>query len=152
MDRRYKKRMDRYWLQMRKDALDSLAQLEASGWFDFWHCHIDFEGKADQRLENRPAAIALGYEILRAAEQFVLGVNGPVQIWWCVHPKSSADAVYLHSPNENNSAFPYAFAGVEWGGPGCEDLFRLVDRNSYQIGVLDRACGLIYFVRPVGSL
>lgn len=82
-------------------------------------------------------SIALGYEVLKAAEQFALRVNGPVQTWWCAHPQASEDAVYLHSPNENNSACLSLLAlnGVELA----VESFRLVDRNRYHIGVLDRA-------------
>jgi len=148
MDRRYKKRMDRYWDKMRNYAVNSFSNLDSTGWFDYWHCHIDFQGKGDSRPENREASISLGYEILNMAEDFKSKVKGPIQSWWFIHEQSYDDAVYLHSPNENNSPFPFDFEGVVWGKNDNEVLSKLVNPKLFEIGTLVNEHGTTYVVAP----
>ena len=150
MDRRYTKRMDRYWGKMKKYAVNSIANLDPSGWFDYWHCHIDWQGKGDKKPENREASIMLGYEILNMVEDFKLNVRGPIQSWWFIHDNSYEDAVYLHSPNENKSPFPYDFEGVDWGKTNNDFLIKLVDQNRFKIGTMINEYGTTYVVASNG--
>lgn len=121
---------------MRKHAVNCFSCLDPGSSFDFWHCHIDWEGKADHRPENRKVSILLGYEIFKMAEAFKSTVNRPVQCWWFIHQQSSDDAVYLHSPNANGMPFPYEFEGVAWGKQACELLSEIVDASKFKVGVL----------------
>ena len=148
MDRRYKKRMDRYWDKMRGYAINSFSNLDSSGWFDYWHCHIDWQGKGDKCPENRESSMALGYEILNMAEEFKSKVSGPIQSWWFIHEQSYDDAVYLHSPNRNDSPYPYDFEGVEWGKNDNEALSKLVDLKQYKIGTMVNEHGTTLVVTP----
>lgn len=148
MDRRYKKRMDRYWDKMMNHAVNSFSNLDPSGWFDYWHCHIDRYGKGCKRPENRESSIALGYEILKMAEEFKSKVNGPIQSWWFVQEHSFDDAVYLHSPNENGSPFPYDFEGVDWSKSNNETLSKVVDLKKFKIGTMLDEQGTTYVVAP----
>jgi len=148
MDRRYKKRMDRYWEKMKGYAVNSFSNLDPEGWFDYWHCHIDWEGKGDKRPENRESAIVLGYEVLKMAEEFKSKISGPVQSWWFIHEQSYDDAVYLHSPNENGSPYPFDFEGVIWGKNDNVALSSVVDTNQFKIGTMVNEHGTTYVVAP----
>jgi len=143
--------MDRYWDKMKKKAQQCFNGLDSSGWFDYWHCHIDWEGKGDTRPENREAAIALGFEILKIAEDFISSVPGPIQCWWFVHKHAWEDAVYLHSPNENGTPFPNDFKDVTWGLIDLEHLNQLVDTTKYKIGTLSFHQDTVYVVTPIAQ-
>lgn len=146
MDRRYKKKMDRYWYEMRKRALDSLSYVDPEDWFDYWHCHIDWYGKGDKRPENREAAMVLGYEVLNLATHLKARAHGPVQCWWHISEHSVEDAVYLHSPNENNTPFPHEFPDVTWDTTDNPFLSTLVDHATFRIGKLVNEDGTLYVV------
>ena len=146
MDRRYKKRLDRYWSKMRNCAVKSFSDLDTEGWFDWWHYHIDWEGKGDKRAENREASLSLGYEVLQMAEEFKSNVSGPIQCWWFIHEQSQDDAVYMHSPNENGSPFPFDFKGVTWGEHDNEVLSSLVDISLFKTGKMVNEYGTTYVV------
>lgn len=60
-------------------ASQNLSCLDPEDWFDYWHCHIDWQGKGDKRPENRQSAIELGYEVLKMACEFTSAIKGPVQ-------------------------------------------------------------------------
>ena len=140
--------MDKYWDKMRGYAVNSFSDLDPSEWFDYWHCHIDWQGKGDKQPENREASISLGYEILNIAEEFKKNVSGPIQSWWYIHEQSYEDAVYLHSPNDNGSPFPYEFEGVNWGQNDNELLSKLVDPARFKIGAMVNEYGTTYVVTP----
>ena len=146
MDRRYKKRMDRYWEKMRKSAQRSFLDLEGSDWFDYWHCHIGLLGRGDKHPVNRASAIALGYDILKMADKFKASYASPPQSWWLICEKSDDDAVYFHSPNKNNTPYPCKFEGAIWHISDNELLNRLVNTTIYKIGYLQNEYGSSYVV------
>lgn len=113
MDRRYRKRMARYWNQMEGRATRAIADVADSDWFDHWHVHPDWKGRAE-RADNRPASVALAIKLLKAAEVVASLRGDPVQAWLAIGPSAKEDAVYLHSSNGNGTPFPFAFDNVEW--------------------------------------
>jgi hypothetical protein len=149
MDRRYEKRMKRYWDKMREFAVRSFSNLDPNSWFDYWHCHIDWQGKGDKRQKNRESSIKLGYEILKMAEDFTSKTNGPIQFWWFIHESSYDDAIYLHSPNDNGTPYPYDFAEVTWGKNDNKVLAEVVDTEQYKIGTIINEHGTIYVITPL---
>jgi hypothetical protein len=146
MDRRYKKRIDRYWDKMRKSAQINIDNLDSSGWFDYWHCHIDWLGKGSKHAENRLSSLVLGYEVLNMAEKFTEAFNGPIQCWWYIHEESYEDAVYLHSQNENGTPYPYDFNGVHWNTLENELLNKVIDLTKHKVGVIKNEYGITYVV------
>ena len=63
MDRRLKKRLDRYWARERGKQLEDIDRLDFSSWFDFWHTHPDFESKGNRNAQSRAMVGALTVEI-----------------------------------------------------------------------------------------
>lgn len=131
---------------MRKYAQSSIQDLDPTSWFDYWHCHVDWEGKGNKRPENREATIALGLEIFEMVEEFKQRVEGPIQSWWFIHEQSYEDAIYLHSPNENDTPYPYDFKGVQWGATASDYLNGLLSNSKYKVGTLKNEYGTTYVV------
>lgn len=148
MDPRYKKRMDRYWAKMRDRSVKSFARLNPDSWFDYWHYHVDWRGKANSKAENRQSSLELGYEILQMACGFASRSKGPIQVWWQIQEHSSEDAIYLHSPNTNETPFPYRFDGFLWGDCSNEKLSKIVNLSQFKIGVFRNEYGVTYVVAP----
>jgi len=134
MDRRYEKRMVRYWAEMERKACRSFGALDMTSWFDLWHAHPDWRGKGNRGHENRLASIQLGYSLLKKAEDLARGAPKPIQSWLAVCPNSRDDGVYLHSENSNGTPFPYPFEGVEWGASDHPALNAIVDTERHRIG------------------
>jgi len=134
MDKRYEKRMARYWAEMEQKALRSLSSLDMTSWFDLWHTHPDWKGKGNRCPENRMASIQLGYSLLKKAEELARVAPRSIQSWLAVCPNSLDDGVYLHSENPNGTPFPYPFEGVEWGASDHPVLDAVVDSQRHRIG------------------
>jgi hypothetical protein len=146
MDRRYKKKIDKYWAKMEKSATSEINDLDPTSWFDYWHCHIDWYGKGGRRLDNRPASLELGYKILKYVELFRLKCTLPTQSWWFIHEQSYEDAVYIHSENENKSPYPFQFDEVEWNNTTNSILNNIIDLTKHKIGRINNEHGITYVV------
>ncbi len=147
MDRRYKKRIDRYWKKMTDYSADSLSELSMESWFDYWHTHPDWEGKGNRRSENRNSAAALGYQLLQQAEALAASKQQPVQIWATVCENTSDNAVYVHSENENGTPFPHTFDDCTWGITELPGLSLDIDLNRHEIGLMNYSERTIYIIR-----
>lgn len=146
MDRRYKKKIDKYWAKMEKSATAAINDLDPTSWFDYWHRHIDWYGKGGRRLDNRPSSLKLGYQILNYVELFRLKCKLPTQSWWFIHEESYEDAVYIHSENENGTPYPFLFDEVKWNITDNTILNKVVDINKHKIGVINNEHGITYVV------
>jgi hypothetical protein len=68
MDRRYNKRIARYWARRERACLTALASRDMHGWFNYWHLHPDTDGKGDRCEETRKSAMQLAYRLLQETE------------------------------------------------------------------------------------
>lgn len=136
MDRRYKKRINRYWAKMEKKGWDALGNLDPDEWFDLWHTHLDWDGKGNTRPENRNRCIELVYKMLEKAEELTKHRGREVQCFAILHPNTMDNAVYIHSENPNGSVFPFQFESVRWGYRSLE-IERIVDMGTYEVGELE---------------
>ena len=146
MDRRYKKRIDRYWIEVENKFNRSLSALDYSSWFDYWHSHIDWKGKGDSRTENRFTCLELSYKLFQLTLGKIEHRGSDVQCWWSVHEESWEDGIYLHSENDNDSPYPYGFDGVSWGTTENKSLNDIVDLASYKIGMIKNQYGTTFVV------
>jgi hypothetical protein len=146
VDKRYKRRMERYWREMDRSAHRSLASLDFESWFDFWHTHLDWRGRGSRCRENREAEIHLGYKVFEAAHTLSMGATKQIQVWLTVCHNSLDDAVYLHSENPNGTAFPYEFDGVEWDSVEQPVLNEIIDKAVYKIGKIQYDSGDVFIV------
>jgi hypothetical protein len=145
MDRRYGKRMARYWTAREASALQALAGLDMSGWFNWWHMHPDWKAKGDRCAENRVVSLQILYRLLRAAEDLAGKASKPIQCWAFVGSSAYDDAVYMHSENPRGTP-PYDFAGVEWGHADHPLLEDIVDSSTHRIGNLANDSGVMFVI------
>lgn len=111
VDRRYQKRMIRYWAREEAKANAILDRVLESEWFDYWHTHLDWMGRGNRHVSDR---IAVAAGLLRLLERAVTSGREDVQCWVTLAPDTGQSALFLHSPNPRGTPWPYPFDGVTW--------------------------------------
>ncbi|MBM9915496.1 MULTISPECIES: hypothetical protein [Stenotrophomonas] len=111
VDRRYQKRMIRYWAREEAKANAILDRVLESEWFDYWHTHLDWMGRGNRHVSDR---IAVAAGLLRLLERAVTSGREDVQSWVTLAPDTGQSALFLHSPNPRGTPWPYPFDGVTW--------------------------------------
>ncbi len=79
MDRRYKKKMQRYWARELESAKSSIDNLDFTSWFDLWHTHIDWKARGNRYPESRAEVARATYDLLLYAEQ--AGADRQRDLW-----------------------------------------------------------------------
>lgn len=134
MDRRYEKRINRYWAKMEKRCREAFGKLDTNEWFDLWHTHPDWDGKGNTRPENRQRCDELTYEMLKLAESITQHRGSEVQCFALVKEDAMDNSIYIHSENPNGSEFPFQYEGVVWGHSATR-LGQVVDLTTHEIGI-----------------
>lgn len=111
VDRRYQKRMIRYWAREEAKANATLDRVLESEWFDYWHTHLDWMGRGNRHISDR-SAVAAG--LLRLLERVASSEREHVQCWVTLAPDTCQSALFLHSPNPQGTPWPHPFDGVIW--------------------------------------
>ena len=140
LDKRYLKKLNRYWTKMGKYFINYISLLDTTTWFDMYHIHTDWEGKGNKNSTNRKNSIHLAYKALQYLEEFTLKYPKEIQTWIFIHENSYEDAVNLHTQNDNKSPYTYSFEGnnTNW---------NITDNtNIYKIGKMVNQYGSIYVV------
>ena len=148
LDKRYIKKLNRYWDKMEKYFMHNISTLDSNSWFDMHHLHTDWYGKGNHNPTNRKNSIQLTYKCLHYAEGFISKYPKPIQTWIFIHENSYEDAVYFHSENDNKSPYPYDFEenNTSWNNKDNQYLNKIVDITIYKIGKLVNKYGIIYII------
>ncbi len=149
MDRRYIKKMNRYWAKEIEKAKASIEACEFTSWFDFWHTHPDWKGKGNKDCEAWAWVTNITYELLGYTEQLAFGEGDRLQVWATICEDSGNNAIYLHSDNPNNTPFPYDFAGVEWGLVLKPEGKLNIDYLQHEVGKKKYGDETVYFIRKI---
>jgi len=108
------------------------------GWYDFMHWHIDWSGLGNLSWRDRRSHLAVLFGSYHSLLTQTQDWNEPHQCWLHVDAvDSSADAVYLHTPNPNGTPFPYGFERVRWDVEIPARLREFVTRPTWQFGRSD---------------
>jgi hypothetical protein len=98
----------RYFRRVHREA--SAFELEVTGdaWWDLWHYHADWPGwgnlRGRYRREHLRALCRVFQTIALARERFAT----PFQLWIMLSGDDAGmDATYLHTPNANDTPFPF---------------------------------------------
>jgi hypothetical protein len=110
-DRRYLKKMTRYWAAEETRANATLDRVQESEWFDYWHTHLDWKGRGNRHVSDR-TTVAAG--LLRLLKRAVSSEREDVQCWVMLAQDTGQSALYLHSPNPQGTPWPHPFDGVTW--------------------------------------
>lgn len=132
----------RYLRAQRARAEACLCERDADGWFDYWHTHVDWDGKANCL---RGGVARHTFELLGLAESLTARRRGQVQAWATFCPDTADNAVFLHSANPNGNPFPHPFAGVAWGVAAPCSGIRAA--SAHEFGRFDGGEGTVYLCR-----
>jgi len=144
MDRRYRKRMDRHWAAAEAKARRTIDQLDPHSWFDLWHTHIDWYGRGNNRAENRRSVALVAVRLLEYLDSHLGPRVDPIQTWAMICPNTMDTAVYAHSANPNESAFPVELK-VSWLTDLPEELAQVVPAG-FEVGVAADGTATQYIV------
>ncbi len=151
MDRHYRKRMSAYWARAVAKGCRQIDRLDFSSWFDYWHTHIDWYGRGNDRPENRSDVAKATISLLKYLEQRAQATTyAPIQIWATLCPNTIDNAVYAHSVNPNGTPYPHDFHGVQRDASVPEWLSAEVIDDSYDIGLISDDGEITCFIRPRG--
>ncbi|NIK02249.1 hypothetical protein [Xanthomonas cannabis] len=114
MDRRRRKRMERYWARAEAKARAAIDRLDPDGWFDLWHTHVDWDGRGRAWAEDRCMVNAVAVRVLCHLEARLAHRGASVQMWADLSPETMDTGVYAHSANPNGSTFPATFPALDW--------------------------------------
>lgn len=103
MDRRRRKRMERWWARAEARARTAVDRLEPESWFDLWHTHLDWDGRGHSP-ENRRMVNAVAVRVLCYLQARLAHRGTSVQLWADPSPATTNTGIYAHSANPNGSA------------------------------------------------
>ena len=103
----------RYYRNLQRKS--EFPTVRRNGWYDFMHWHIDRSGLGNLSWRDRKSHLAVLFASYRSLLMQIKDWNEPHQCWLVIDAiDSSADAVYLHTPNPNGTPFPCRFEWVRW--------------------------------------
>ncbi len=111
VDRRYRKKMLRYWAREEAKADAILDRVLESEWFDYWHAHLDWRGRGNRHPTDRAELAAA---LLRLLQRVVSTGRKDVQCWVTLAPDTGNSALFLHSRNPQGTPWPHPFEGTRW--------------------------------------
>ncbi|MEG3792609.1 hypothetical protein V1318_21015 [Lysobacter sp. CCNWLW3] len=147
MDRRYRKRMQAYWARVEARGRRHIDRLDLTGWFDYWHTHVDWYGRGNSRPENAPEIAAATVRLLQYLELLAKDRPEPIQLWATLCSNTMDNAVYAHSQNPNGTACPRDFRAVTWDPPVPGWVSAAIPSGGHQIGMASYGGEVVYFVR-----
>ena len=112
VDRRYRKRMLRYWAREEAKADAILDRVLESEWFDYWHTHLDWKGRGNRHPTDRADVAGA---LLRLLQRAASTGRKDVQCWVSLAADTGNSALFLHSCNPQGTPWPHPFEGTRWG-------------------------------------
>ena len=92
-----------------KKIIDKLDFTGGNGsYFDFWHLHVDFNGKGNKNWETRKKFIDKQLKLFDYLKTKLKSYPNQFQLWIGIDEEdSSQDGLYIHTPNPNSDYFPH---------------------------------------------
>ena len=108
-------RPDAHYYRVLRREVDGLRiDLAQKAWCDLWHTHFDWQGFGDQGWVQRRRHLNALLRALARVRRELASTASPYQLFALVHPASSGnDALYVHTPNPNETPFPCVFSDVK---------------------------------------
>ncbi|WP_349656446.1 hypothetical protein [Xanthomonas sp. 10-10] len=132
MDRRRRKRMERYWARAEAKARAAVDRLDPESWFDLWHTHLDWDGRGRASVEDRQMVNAVAVRVLCYLEKRLAHRGAAVQLWADLNSDTMDTGIYAHSANLNGTTFP---ATHRAGIASCDGSVRyVVQRQPAMVG------------------
>lgn len=99
----------RYFRNLQKEQQLSAHPLvfSSDSWFDFWHVHLDFDGRGNSSLKIRKAHVRALLHLMNKLDKALHTWGQPYQIWIELSRLDAGlDAVFIHTRNPNDDNFP----------------------------------------------
>lgn len=82
-------------------------------WFDNWHLHFDWKGYGDRSFKRRKPHLDKLFRHFDLLVDKTRRLKKPFQLYAILLDyDSSSDALFLHTPNPNNSQFPFTIESL----------------------------------------
>ncbi len=143
--------MDDYYSTLFADAAAFDLGCQPSDWYDFWHTHVDWDGRGNSTPEDRHKHLAALFTVWERVRKQAQMLERPSQTWLRIEPEdSSQDAAYLHTPNPQRDVYPHEFEDVEWGIVPPSILVPFVD-DRFEVGRCEYEGVVSFRVRERGK-
>lgn len=122
-----------YYVDMWRKARTYRVGMERKKWCDYSHRHFDWDGLGNKSWLDRRRHLAALLHAFRRAQVELMSFHGQYQVFASVTPADSAsDAVYVHTPNPNQTPYPMTPLGDRtWSLPPL--LAGRIDLSRYQV-------------------
>jgi hypothetical protein len=106
----------RYYRALTSRAESFRIDLSETSWYDLWHTHFDWGGYGRRGPRQRRPHLAALFTAFRRALDQAKESKTPLQLFVSIAPAAACeqDALYVHTPNQNGTPFPFRFDGVVW--------------------------------------
>lgn len=128
----------RYYLKVHRKARGFSFPLGEADWYDMHHVHFDFSGHGRRSVKHHREHLRALFIAFRRVRADTRLSSRPVQVFVSISPVCwpELDALYIHTPNPNGTAFPYGFSGVMWDVKPPAFLREFTSGESWEIGVM----------------
>lgn len=147
MDRRYIKKMERYWAREIEKTRSQISARDFSSWFDFWHTHPDWKGKGNKNSETKIWITNITYELLKFTEELTESESNRLQVWATICENTGTNAIYVHSKNPNETPFPFDFFNTVWDVKLSPEDGIKIDYTKHQVGMMKYEDEVVYYIR-----
>lgn len=130
----------RYYAKLHREARSFSFPLGDDQWYDFHHVHFDFSGHGRRSVKHHREHLRVLFVAFRRVLADVRQSSRPLQVFVSISPVCwpEGDALYIHTPNPNGTAFPHTFTGVSWRVTPPAFLREFVSGESWDIGVKEQ--------------
>lgn len=131
--------------------MDKALNIDLSGgpnsWFDFWHTHVDWNGKGNTDWKTREAYLKKLLKIFNDLRLKLQHYPHDFQLWLVIYENDSgADSVYLHTRNPNRKNFPLKVRPNKKSATKNQDLKKFVDSLDLHNVSIQTKDGSIYYL------
>ncbi|WP_457393402.1 hypothetical protein [Roseateles sp. P5_E1] len=103
-----------YYVAIWRKARSYKVDMARKQWCDYSHQHFDWDGLGNKSWLDRRRHLAVLLHAFRRAQVELTSFEDAYQVFASVKPADSAsDAVYVHTPNPNQTPYPMTPLGEE---------------------------------------
>jgi hypothetical protein len=122
-----------YYVGIWRNARRYKVDMARKRWCDLSHQHLDWDGFGNTSWRDRRRHLAALLHAFRRAQVELASFSGEYQLFVSVTPDDSGnDAVYIHTPNPNQTPFPMVPLGERVSNlPSL--LAGRIDKERYEV-------------------
>ncbi|MFN5169407.1 MAG: hypothetical protein ACK5DD_07270 [Cyclobacteriaceae bacterium] len=137
---------------------DEALNLDFSGgqksWFDFWHIHVDRDGRGNKDWETREKYLKQLIETYYQLKSKLKTYPNDFQLWIMIDEhESKSDCVYIHTRNPNADNFPTKATSDNKNSIRDKNLKKFIDSLDFERVRIKTIDGDIYYLfrKDVGT-